>query len=172
MELKNERLPQVLKRLEKITGYKIMFTYDDIIHWGLNGRIDSRDIKEVMDVVVANKPLDYRIDGQYIYVTLRESERKQLNERRKLIEVSGSVLDKDRVPLAGVNVLVVGTNKGIVTDADGNYKLTLPMDTPSELRFTFIGMKPVSKRIEGNKDIAKLVVVMEEDQAALEEVVV
>ena len=30
IEFNNERLPSLLKRLEKASGYKILFTYDDV----------------------------------------------------------------------------------------------------------------------------------------------
>ena len=45
LELKNERLPEVFKRLEKISGYKIMFTYDDVNHLGVTGTVESSEIK-------------------------------------------------------------------------------------------------------------------------------
>ena len=32
----------------------------------------TSDINKVMDLIIGDKELDYRIDGQYIYVTLRE----------------------------------------------------------------------------------------------------
>ena len=121
MELKNERLPEVLKRLEKITGYKIMFTYDDINHLGVSGTIESSDIKEVMNLIVGNKPLDYRIDGQYIYVTLRESGKKLNAERQKEILLRGSVKDMGGLPLPGVAVQVKGTTQGVTTNMEGEY---------------------------------------------------
>ena len=85
MELKNERLTEVFKRLEKISGYKIMFTYDDISQMSVNGTIDSSDVKEVMNMIIGDKPLDYRVDGQFIYVTLRERVKKANNELQKEI---------------------------------------------------------------------------------------
>ena len=106
MELKNERLPEVFERLEKITGYKIMFTYDDISQLGVNATIESSDIKDVMNVIIGDKPLDYRVDGQFIYVTLRERVKKANNELQKEILLRGSVKDMDGLPLPGVAVQV------------------------------------------------------------------
>ena len=54
LEVKNERLPEVFKRLEKESGYKIMFTYDDVNHLNVNGVIESSDIKKVMDLIIGN----------------------------------------------------------------------------------------------------------------------
>ena len=63
MELKNERLTEVFKRLEKITGYKIMFTYDDISQLGVNATIESSDIKDVMNVIIGRLEQNGRRHG-------------------------------------------------------------------------------------------------------------
>ena len=172
LELKNERLPEVFKRLEKISGYKIMFTYDDVNHLGVTGTVESSEIKEVMDYIISNKPLDYRIDGMYIYVTLRENEKKRLDAESKFIQVEGRVFDKNKIPLIGVNVLVIGTNNGVITDEAGNFRLKVLKGNVSDLQFTFIGMKPVIKSITGDKNVVGLSIIMEEDQTSLDEIVV
>lgn len=55
--------------------------------------------------------------------------------------VSGKVVStEDGSALPGVNVVIKGTTNGTVTDADGNYKLTLPTSGGS-LVFSFIGLQ-------------------------------
>lgn len=81
-------------------------------------------------------------------------------------KATGTVLDQNGDPLIGVNVTVVGTTDGTITDIDGKYSVTAkPGNT---IRFSYIGYKPVEVKYNG-KD---LVVKMEEDSEALEEVVV
>ena len=53
------------------------------------------------------------------------------------IKVSGTVYDESKVPLPGVSVLVEGTNKGTVTDFDGNF--TLDVTVNSMLKFSYLG---------------------------------
>jgi TonB-dependent starch-binding outer membrane protein SusC len=54
--------------------------------------------------------------------------------------VSGKVTaTEDGSPLPGVNVVVKGTTNGTVTDADGNFKLTIS-GSGSSLVFSFIGL--------------------------------
>src|SRR5690606_36859709 len=50
----------------------------------------------------------------------------------------GTVTDSNGQPLPGVSVLIKGTTIGTVTDADGNYSITVP-DGSSVLTFSFIG---------------------------------
>lgn len=53
------------------------------------------------------------------------------------ITVSGKVLGGGNEPLVGVSVRLAGTEKGAITDLDGNYSLTVPSD--GTLIFTYVG---------------------------------
>ncbi len=54
-------------------------------------------------------------------------------------DVSGKVFSADdSSPLPGVNVLLKGTTRGTITDANGEYFLSVP-DTESVLAFSFVG---------------------------------
>ena len=56
-------------------------------------------------------------------------------------KVTGIVVSQDdNEPVVGVSVLVVGTNVGTVTGADGRFSLTVP-EGKSQLRFTYVGME-------------------------------
>ena len=56
-------------------------------------------------------------------------------------KVNGIVVSQeDNEPVVGVSVLVVGTNVGTVTGADGRFSLTVP-EGKSQLRFTYVGME-------------------------------
>ena len=82
-------------------------------------------------------------------------------------QISGTVTDENKIPLPGVNILVKGTNRGTQTDFDGKFNLTA--EVGDVLVFSFLGTKTIEKRI-GEADIYNLV--MNQDQASLEEVVV
>jgi hypothetical protein len=81
--------------------------------------------------------------------------------------VKGKVVDSYGQPLPGVNVVIRGTTIGTVTDAGGNYSLTLP-NNASTLTFSFIGYQahevPVTQ--------SEMNVALSEDVAELQEVVV
>ena len=56
-------------------------------------------------------------------------------------KVTGVVVSQeDNQPVVGVSILVVGTNVGTVTGADGKFSLTVPAGK-SQLRFTYVGME-------------------------------
>ena len=52
--------------------------------------------------------------------------------------ITGKVIDGSGQPLAGVSVTVKGSNKGVLTDANGNYKITLDQQD-KVLIFSFVG---------------------------------
>jgi TonB-linked SusC/RagA family outer membrane protein len=88
------------------------------------------------------------------------------------ISLSGKVLSKDGNPIPGVTVFVVGTMKstmkGTITDANGQFKLTVPTDAKT-LMFSFVGMKTQVVQI-GTKTTFS--VSMEDETIGIDEVVV
>ena len=84
------------------------------------------------------------------------------------IRVKGTVVSgTDDFPLPGVSVVVKGTTKGVITDIDGNFVISVPSN--AVLSFTYIGFKSQEVPVEGK---TTLNVVLYEDTETLEEVVV
>ncbi len=82
--------------------------------------------------------------------------------------ISGTVIDgSSGESLPGVNVLEMGTSNGVVTDLDGNYKISVPND--ATLRFSFIGYSNQNVAINGRSVVD---VSLNEDIAQLSEVIV
>ncbi|MCH5319818.1 MAG: TonB-dependent receptor [Paramuribaculum sp.] len=80
---------------------------------------------------------------------------------------TGTVVDQFGEPLVGVSVMVPGTSKGASTDVDGNFSIA-NVNRGESLRFTMIGCKPYETVWHGTP----LNITMEDDVAALDEVVV
>lgn len=87
--------------------------------------------------------------------------------KKAINSVSGRVMDMSGNPLVGANIVVEGTTIGTVTNASGNYNITIP-NSSSMLSYSYIGYNtkilPVSSGVMN--------VYLEEDMMALEEVVV
>ena len=84
-------------------------------------------------------------------------------------KVTGTVNDGTGQSLIGVNILIVGTSSGTVTDIDGNFSLNVPSDN-ANLMFSYTGFR--DKTVAISKGMANLDVVLEEDISNLSEVVV
>ena len=83
------------------------------------------------------------------------------------ITVSGVVTSQtDGETIIGANILVKGTTVGTITDIDGNYSINAAIG--QTLVFSYIGFRTQEVKVAG----PKLDIVLEEDNEALEEVVV
>ena len=81
--------------------------------------------------------------------------------------VTGTVVDDTGLGLPGVNIIVVGTSTGTVTDLDGQYSLTAPAN--ATLRFSYIGFAPQEILVNGQSTVD---VTLGSDAGLLDEVVV
>ena len=137
IEFSNERLPSVLKRLEKISGYKILFTYDDVKKYTVSGSAKDKNIEQTLDIILANKPLEYHIEDQFITITP-----KGPSKQAKVFNVKGVVISgDDNQPLIGATILVKGSKSGVLTDIDGKFSIE-NVSNKAVLQFSYIGMKP------------------------------
>jgi TonB-linked SusC/RagA family outer membrane protein len=78
------------------------------------------------------------------------------------------VTDDSGIGLPGVNILVLGTSTGAVTDFDGNFTITAP-SADAVLRFSYIGFEPQEVLIEGQSVIN---ITLGSDANLIDEVVV
>ncbi len=82
-------------------------------------------------------------------------------------EITGTVLDEKDLPMIGVTVVVEGTSKGTVTNAEGNY--TIEASSDDRLRFSFVGYQDRTVRV-GDKTVIDAT--LQEKVTSLDEVVV
>ncbi len=107
------------------------------------------------------------LSGSFISLSAKASE-SLVADMQQLI-VSGKITESqtgDAMP--GVNVLVKGTTIGAITDANGNYSLTVP-NRDATLVFSFIGYRSVEVPVSGR---AIVNVPLEAEVTALEEIIV
>ncbi|ULC58036.1 TonB-dependent receptor [Flaviramulus sp. BrNp1-15] len=84
------------------------------------------------------------------------------------ITVKGVVTSTvDNLPLPGVNIVDLNSSKGVSTDFDGNYEISVPADT--QLQFSYLGFVTKTISVDGRTQID---VALTEDLNSLEEVVV
>ena len=82
-------------------------------------------------------------------------------------KVNGTVVSQDDgQPVVGASVLVVGTQVGTTTNANGQFSLTVPAGRKT-LRITYVGMEPIEVSARPNMRI-----LLTSDQKALDEVIV
>src|SRR5665647_290814 len=79
-----------------------------------------------------------------------------VNQVKKIKVVKGKVVNQEGKPMGGTTVIINGTNTGVITDKDGNFKIkNIPKG--GELVFSFEGYQTVSVKPDaGNTMLIKL----------------
>lgn len=80
--------------------------------------------------------------------------------------VKGKVVDSSGEALTGANVVVVGTNRGTVTDINGAF--SIQARNGERLKVSFVGFNPATVTVDGKEMTIKL----SEEEASLGEIVV
>ncbi|MEN8202768.1 MAG: carboxypeptidase-like regulatory domain-containing protein [Bacteroidota bacterium] len=122
--------------------------------------------KLIEDNLFKPKPHDVAEEAEVKQIFNRYQQEFKFTGEGDVIE--GYVYDDENTPLPGVNVVVMGTTFGTVTDLEGYYSLNVPRDR-NKLLFSYIGFVPEEVDIVYNNQIN---VHLTEDVMRLEEVVV
>lgn len=81
--------------------------------------------------------------------------------------VTGKVTDSNGEAIPGASIMVKGTNTGVITDLDGNFRINVKAN--AELVFSSIGYKTTTVPV-GNRGVIN--VILEDDTLLLDDVVV
>lgn len=84
-------------------------------------------------------------------------------------QVTGIVKDQTGEPIIGASVLEKGSTNGVITDLDGNFKLTVSNAVKAVLQISYVGYKTQEISVNGK---TLLEVVLKEDTELLDEVVI
>ena len=88
-----------------------------------------------------------------------------VNESKATITVKGTVIDSNGEPIAGATIIIPGTTRGTVTDADGHF--TIAATAGQTLQASFLGYKTTTAKAG-----ATVKITLADDNALLDEVVV
>lgn len=193
LDLQNIPLKAAIREVEKQTDYH--FVMNDsrlrVNSKTVSGIIKSDSIEEVLNFLLNGTDIHYKIRKKQITlippgqshtmsspVLLRDAgstarltqnggEGVSLSSRMEIL-VTGTVVEDNGSPLPGVNVLVKGTTRGSVTDANGKFSISVDSEN-DVLVFSFIGFVTQEVPLNGQ---SSLNVTLVTDTQTLNEVVV
>ncbi|TKG89649.1 TonB-dependent receptor [Puteibacter caeruleilacunae] len=132
----------------------------------LNVKLDNVSLEKALNIVCEQALLQYDIIDDYVLIKKRKIN-KALPALVNKKPIKGLITDTDGMPLPGVNVLIKGTQKGVVTNIQGEYSID-DVDTDDILVFSFIGMKDQEIKVG---EQAQINIVLEENTIGLNEVI-
>ncbi len=169
LKFKGISLERLFVEIEKQTSLAFVYRADDLVNQkNVDVDVVNKKVEEVLQSCLKGTGLTFTREGNNILLK-RENETKA----KKIIEISGKVKDVKGEFLPGVTVLLKGTTLGVVTDTAGCFQLKFPKSEKQVLVFSFLGMETKEIDLASVSDLTKsLVVTLEEDVKAIEEVVV
>ena len=88
-------------------------------------------------------------------------------QNNRTVRLSGQVMDENNQPLAGVGITIVGGTRGVTTDIDGSF--TISVNVGQKLYFSYLGY---STQVITVQDDKHLVVKMEPQANEMDEVTI
>jgi TonB-linked SusC/RagA family outer membrane protein len=161
VECNNESLPSALKKIEKASKFKVLFTYNEIQSYRVSFSAVNETVSEVMNKALRKTPFKYVIKGKFITVS-----KNVVLTKKKL---RGKVVDsKTGEPLIGATIYDTEDKMGVTTDSNGAFELTVPSNCYS-INVSYVGYN--AKRVSVSES-KQMYIPMSESVQALKDVVV
>ncbi len=139
--------------------------------------IAASGIEQSLRLLVKGLNLEYRKMNDAYYIikekngSLKTGKQSAAPQGEKKKKIEGVVISaKDKLPIPGVTVLIIGMNTGTATDFDGRFELEIPEGAKTVV-FSFIGMKKIEMQVKDLKPRGNIIK-MQEDYFGLDEVVI
>lgn len=166
ISIKKEKLTlkEALKEVEKQSKTSIAYNESQL---GAN-KVISLNLSDVtlddaLNQILKGTGFSYRLEGNY--VILQPAEKQQ---KGKIKQVSGQIVDESQMPMIGVNVMIKGKpGVGTITDFDGNFSLEVAEGDVLEV--SYVGYAAQNVKVQAS-NVYNLT--MKADTEVLEEVVV
>lgn len=163
-------LESLLKKLERVTDAKFVYSQSDVqdIYYGDLHYTDV-PIRDILDAALEPYQLTYRLLNGRVVIKKRKEQQTSGSIQGKVYDAN----DNGEV-LVGATVRIEGTNKGVVTDLDGNFKLNGVPPGTYNLIVSFIGYGTIRiPNVEVKADhVASVNIPLSEQTSELDAVVV
>lgn len=173
IHLNNATVIQIFGEIQKKSEFIFLYRDDQVdLEHKSNVDFDDATVGLILDQVFKGSNMSYKIFDRQIVISTNKRNDESTAANSKSVtpqkrEINGKVMDNKGVPLPGVSVVVKETTLGTVSDAEGQFRLMVPIENKSVV-FSFIGM--VTQEITiGNQNIFNII--LQEQTVGLEEVV-
>jgi TonB-linked SusC/RagA family outer membrane protein len=166
---KDLSLKQVFSAIEKQTGYVLFNNKRDLDDSKtVTIAANNLPLKEVLDIILKDQPLEYSIKGKTIVLSRKAPAINIEEPEMARVPITGTVLDAKGNPLDNVSVVIKGKSKtGTTTNSTGEFKIEA--DQGDVLVFSIIGYVEQEVTVGKNTNLS---IALNPIDAKLEEVVV
>jgi TonB-linked SusC/RagA family outer membrane protein len=168
---KNVALVKVFSVITEQTGYSVVYSvnvFDNDLTVSVNAL--KQPLEEFLDDLFQHTSLKWSIKNTTIFVS-RKASYKPVSEASSPappVEIRGRIENENGEALTGVSILIKGTNKGTVSDNDGQFTLTVPAQ-PTTLLVSFTGYETKEINASGPSNLR---IILKLNDAKMADVVV
>lgn len=158
----------ILKLIERQSKYQILYINNlkALKKTRINVNIDNVPVDQALAKCLFGLPVSFTIIQQTIALKSDLLSSSVINSAD--ITITGTVTDEAGNPLPGVSIIIKGSDKGVATDPNGKYSITVP-DGNQTLIFSFVGYERREVAVNSRK---QLNIQLREISATLNDVVV
>jgi len=165
IDVSNSSIENVLSIIEKESSYRFMYKSDlkDLQH-NVSIKMKAADIKLILNQLFVNTNLTYTMmENNLIIISelTKSSVKNSLADDDRII--TGKVTGDGGTPLAGVSVLIKGSDKGATTDNNGNYSINV--SDSDVLVFSYVGYETKEVSVSGKLTLDVTLTAKKEDLA-------
>ena len=165
-------LKELITEIERQTDFLVLYRNDDVdINRLVHLKDKSGKVTTMLDEIFIGTDIRYEIQNKYI-VLAKNSPSNTISTIYPSVQqtrtITGTVVDETGEPLPGVSIMISGTSRGTVTEADGTFILN-QVTSDAILSVSYIGYATQEVAV-GNRTNINIQLV--DDTKLLEEVVV
>lgn len=166
ISIKKEKLTlkEALKEVEKQSKTSIAYNESQLgANKVISLNLSDATLDTALNQILKGTGFSYRLEGNYVILQPVEKQQKG-----KIKQVSGQIIDESQMPMIGVNVMIKGKpGVGTITDFDGNFSLEVAEGDVLEV--SYVGYATQDVKVQAS-NVYNLT--MKADTEVLEEVVV
>ncbi|MDN5202430.1 TonB-dependent receptor [Fulvivirgaceae bacterium BMA10] len=135
LSIEKQSFRKILKTIRKKSEFNFVFE-SNVLREIPEMSIDVVDatITDILDELIVPHGLEYEIDDRTIIIRKAGN---FLNQPVELRSIQGKITDQSGDPVFGASVVIKGTTRGVVTDANGSF--SIEANTGDELVVSYVG---------------------------------
>ena len=168
LNAKNASVVSILDRIENQTDFR--FVYDrkiDRLSNTYSFSYQNVSLRSVLEVMAKDARLTFRRLNNTIAIDVKPKAPVRIVEEPVFLQISGTVVDENGIPLGGASVMEKGTTNGSITDFDGNF--VMEVGENAVLVVSYLGYKSKEVQVTAQEQYN---IQLEPDATQLDDVVV
>ncbi|MDD3080587.1 MAG: SusC/RagA family TonB-linked outer membrane protein [Paludibacter sp.] len=166
MKLSDVSIEEVLNQIEEQSDFRFLFNKKMVnVSDKVSISVKKKDITQILDQLFEGQDVAYTISNKQIVLSHKNNVPSVAQQSKK---VTGVVKDRNGETIIGANVVVKGTQNGVITDLDGKFSIEVA-NPNAVLQVSYIGYKPQESEV-GNRSSIEFVLASSVEE--LDEIVV